>query len=300
MKRAFGITLRAAFAALFFFAIAACGGGGGASPDLPHNAPAGAPPRGEAWFGYYGDDATQLAETRGHVSMAWVSGWRDPQGRRQDEVIVERAIAACAAGKRVTLMMPADSVYLGDRFNPAAVPLLRGMLSGLGPARACVAALFPVDEPDLHGVGEAAIVEGNQALRAVLAEFPETATAKLAVIYSGADDFPGISSYDWAAVDDYRLRAGVLGDALGRLLAAMRADQRAFLVPGAADMRVGGRDEPGPFFARLQADPRIIGIVAFIFIDDADPGAGVGRGVRSNGTASAWCAAAVTITGGTC
>lgn len=279
------------------FSCVGCGGGGGAgSPGEPPPPPVVPQARGEAWFAYYGDEDGQLEATRGHASMVWTSGWLDPQGRAQDVVMLERAAAACAAGKRVMLMMPADSVYIGGRYNPAAGPILRGILAGLGPTgRACVAGVFPVDEPDAQGISHTELLRGNQELRLVLWEFPETIRAKLAVIYAGANDFPGLPSYDWVGFDDYYAGDNVLGGPLAGLLDVLRPDQRAFLVPGGADP---WRQDPAPFVAKLLEDPRIIGMVVFIRINN--PARGVGLGTKSNGMGPAYCAAAVAISGGSC
>lgn len=293
-----------AIAAIWLAVLTSCGGGGGASsapPAVP--IPPGPQTTETRWAGFYGDDARQLADTRSFVNIVWVAGWLDPAGRPLDQVIVERAAAACAAGKLVVLMLP--GVYDGTRFNPASIPLARGILSALGPlGRACVYALYPIDEPDIakrgiprlrKGISPLDIKTANTALRALMAEFPELRATKLAVIYAGANDFPGLASYDLISFDDYNAGEGVLGDPLEALLGLLQPHQRAFLTVGVADP---WRAPLGPFLARLLADPRIIGVLGFIFIDNAAPG--VGLGVRSNGTRPAVCAAFITITAGTC
>ena len=277
--------LASIFLGLLLFLLTGCGG----SSSQPAPPPSVPQAQLERWFGYYGDCPTCFAETRGHVNMVWIAGWGGP--RSVPEEIVTRTLEAHAAGKRVILMLP--GVYQGSQFNPASIPLARGILSALGPARSSVYAFYPVDEPDLHGIGPDAIREANAALRALAAEFG--ISPRLAVIYAGTDSFPGIEFYDDVSFDDYGAGEAVLGAPLQKLLGALQAGQLAFLTVGGAEP---WETAPEPFVARMQADPRIVGVVGFIWFDFADTG--VGHGIRSNGLALRYCAAAITVTGGTC
>lgn len=264
--------------------IGACGGGGDSSSFKPalH-------PRTDVKFGYYGDCAACLKETAGHVSLAWVVGWESEKS--WGEAVLERIAAARAGGSSVVLMLPDGLAYQDRAYNPGMEPVLRGVLSALTQSGAIesIIAVYAVDEPNAKGIPAAELARGNAAIRALLAEFGSKAA--LAVIYA-AGDYPGIGTYDWVGVDNYNRGSAVLATDHEALVRQLRPDQRTLLVPGGADP---WHQDPAPFVDRARFDQQVVAVVAFIWQDFADRG--VGRGIRSNGMAQAYCRAAHQLNG---
>jgi hypothetical protein len=228
-------------------------------------------------FGYYGDCPSCIAETRDHASMLWVAGWGGP-GPSQTDKIIERAIIA--APIETVIMLP--GMYVNGKLNPAALIAARKIFTGLQQAGVLdhVAAIYPQDEPNLVGLSDASVREANEALRGVMAEFVELDGTPLAVIYNTSPGRPGLSTYDWVGIDSYQLGTTILGRPLDDLKQSLRPDQRVLLVPGGVSP---WEQDPSPFFAVADRDPQIIGIVAFLWHDNAAKG--LGAGISSNGMA---------------
>jgi hypothetical protein len=258
-------------------ALAGCGGGGGSGfvpPQPPQELRTG------LLYGYYGDCDTCLEEQAGHVNLAWVMGW----GKRAAWLDNVAAHLTEAKQRGIPNAVLGISPAYGD--NPErdvryVLDSLRvqGLLDG-------IVALYPVDEPDVNGIPAEKIVATNAMLRRVMADYPEFAHTKLAVIYGPRSDYRGIESYDWVGFDDYDQGAAVLELPLAHLKAKLRPDQQVILVPGGASP---WRQDPQPFFNVAESDARVVALVPFIWFDNAAPG--VGLGIRSNGLRAVYCAA---------
>ena len=266
--------------------VTACGGGGGGGNA--HESAAGPPatltqPPREVLYGYYGHCDTCSAETHRHVNMIHVPNWGPL------ETTVRQLTEARVYGiKHVMLGVP--QLY----HAPDAERALREFFTTLRGANLLtnITALYPLDEPDLHSIPADVISARNALLRRVMAEFPELRTTKLAVIYTSRPKWPGIDSYDWVGFDDYGAGSQIFTNGLySELKDRLRPDQRVLLVPGGADP---WRQDPEPFIAKALEDPQVIGVVPFIWYDFADRE--VGRGIRSNGLAGAYCEAARKLT----
>jgi hypothetical protein len=237
---------------------------------------------------YYGTWDNQVHETAGHVNCVWSFGW-GTRGAWLDNLVTQltearsRGIPHAVIGLEVMGLDPSEA----DLRYVFATLRVQGLLGEW------IIAVYPEDEPDQHGRSAAQVNAANVRLRKVMAEFPELAQAKLAVIY-GPRGTPGIESFDWIGRDDYDRGCGVLAGGTNDLLARMRPDQQLLVVPGGAL----GQD-PDCFMRRAHADPRVVGIVPFIWFDNWDnnglPG---GRaGIRSNGLRQVYCNAGLqTIT----
>lgn len=259
-----------AFWLLLAFILAACGGGGGGSPSAPP-----APTRGPLVVGYYGSCPACVEQTYRHVTVTWAFGWFE-----------DRATTIAAAkqrGLKVVLYLP--EAYVSEQAVRDLFTTLRaqGLLEQ-------VAYLYPEDEPDLKH-DEAAITAAHLVARRVSAEFG--ISPKIAVIYAGLNDFPGIASADVIGADDYSLGPNILP--LYNLI-PIRPGQTLMLVPGGADP---WRQDPAPFFAYARAHANVEMVTSFLWGPDfADRG--VGLGIGSNGMAQAYCREAIAFTGGTC
>lgn len=257
--------------------IAGCGGGGGASYEPPKLDPT--QPvviRADSLYGYYGDGGKDLVETHAHVNVAWTMGWGEGDYMTSVTAQITRALA-----------MGVPNVVLGlPEGTHGNIALARTILSTLHAQGllAPVVALYPKDEPEAHGIGAEQVRVFNAQLRVALAELGRS-DVKLAVIYTRDGSWPGIETYDWVGFDDYGAGHGVLSNGTWQdMKARLRADQRILLVPGAADPWA---QDPEPYFAKLVQDPQVLGIIPFIWFDNADRG--VGLGARSNSMTKAYC-----------
>lgn len=243
---------------LILLHLTGCGGGGSSSaPSLPQSSHT-------VSTSFYGGCPPHPTFT----THWWAMGWCESR---------ELTIAAAKqAGKPAIL-------YLPEAYDsPEAVRALFVSLRGLGLLDQ-VAFLYPDDEPDLRRT-EAEVLRANATARAVAAEFG--IAPRLAVIFAGANDFPGLASFDLIGMDDYGKGIGVLAD-FDHLRTLLQPHQRMMLVPGGADP---WRHDPAPYMAYARAYADVEMVTGFLWSPDfADRG--VGQGVGSNGLAPAYCAA---------
>lgn len=263
-------------ALLVLVALAGCGGGGGGGQ--PPRIEPGEPVviRADTLYGYYADGGKDLLETHAHVNLAWTMGWGEGDYLQSVTAQITRALALGVPN--VVLGLPTGTH--GD------VGLARSILEQMHAQGllAPVVALYPQDEPELHGISAEKVREFNAALRVVLATLGR-GDIKLAVIYTGSPAHPGIETYDWVGFDDYNYGAGIFTNGQYDLLKAkLRPDQRILLVPGGSSP---WEQDPEPFFAVAVKDPQVIGIIPFVWWDNAD--SGVGKGIRSNPARKAYC-----------
>lgn len=242
--------------AVIVLLLTACSGGG--SPGEPRPVPQ----RAQALeYGYYGGCSFPP-----HVTLVWAMGWCEDRSATIAQ--------AKQQGKRVVLYLP--EAYQSDQAVRDLLTLYRGQ--GLLDA---IAYLYPADEPDLTH-GPLAILEASARARRIAAEVG--IAPRLAVIYAGANDFPGVESFDVIGLDDYQKGANVLGD-YQRLRSVLAPHQRLMLVPGGADP---WRQDPAPFFAYARANGDVEMVTPFLWSPDfADRG--VGLGIEHNGMALSYC-----------
>lgn len=266
-----GLCVSIAIAVLAFL-LTSCGGGGSSHEPAPIPQA-----RGVLQVGYFGSSPAQLEQTHRHVTVHWAMGWFE-----------DRALTVAAAkqrGLRSVLYLP--EAYVSDEATRAFLTTLRAQV-GLD----SIAYVYPADEPDLtHGA--TAINEANNRARKIAAELG--ISPRIAVIYAGSDNFPGVESADLVGLDDYGKGSNVLGIDYDRLRSVLRPDQRLMLVPGGVEP---WKQDPAPFFAYARAHADVEMVTSFLWIDFADRG--LGRGIGSNGLAPAYCREAIAFTGGTC
>lgn len=262
-------------AAILLSLLCACGGGS-STPSAPL-----APGR-PVLFGYYGAVNSTLPEVSGHATLAWVMGWNGT-GSWLDNASAQLAQARQLGFRSIVLGLP--QAY--DANAPEALREALSVLSAQGLLDG-ITAVYPIDEPDLNGKSDAEVTRANAAVRAAMAEFPQLALTKIAVIYSAGGQRPGVASYDWIGFDDYDSGCAALSGAYEDMKRRLRADQQILVVPGGADP---WRQDPSCFVARAQQDPQVVAVVAFLWFDDSSDitRAGSGpAGIRSNGMAQAY------------
>jgi hypothetical protein len=245
------------------------------------------PSRTGLLFGYYGDGDTNLTETMGHVTLAWIFGW----GSSDDNLAsaIEHLREASSYGIKA-VVLGITSVYLPE--GEAWLRQYLQELSSKGLLRD-VKALYPIDEPNAGDKKTAEqVVAVNQMVRRVAREFPELERVKLAVIYAGdIDERPGIGSYDWVGIDKYQAGDQIFIDGLyDDLKANLRQDQGIILVPGGVEP---WKNDPAAFYNKAQEDHQVVAIAAFVWQDHV--ASNVGLGIRSNSTRARYVEAGTRI-----
>ncbi len=269
--------------------LAACGGGGssgGSGVVLPLDPPSppSVPPivpqpeplqRTDIWMGYFAGGG-QVAAHADHVNQAWIGMWGT--GLYWQDVS-EQGKAALANGV-TSLVVWFPFGFYGEVATRQGLDQLRelGLLQ-------YVTALYPRDEPEIQGHTDAEVREANATVRRVLADYPEAAGVKLAVIYSKLQVWPGFDTFDWVGFDQYEAGAAALSNEVWQdMVSRLKPEQRIILVPGGISP---WRQDPEPFFAAAQADPRVVAIVPFAWTGQEH---GLGEGISTNGMRSAYCA----------
>ena len=248
------------------------------------------------YYGYYGDQALQYNEVKDHVNLVWIAAWdRHPQ--TWVDCQFDRITQAAQDNKRVVIMMT-NHAYLNAKINQPALDELDQLMDRLNQADLIkhVVAIYPVDEPEPQGITTEEIMQCNSLIRSMLKKYPGTRDIALAVFYTGSEDYVGIEHYDWIGFDEYHVGTRALAAKYGRMVERLRNDQRTMIIPGGCDK---WRQDPKPFVDFALKNPRVIALVPFIWIDNADPGnTDLGQGIRSNGMAELYRAAGYHVQSG--
>jgi hypothetical protein len=275
--------------------VAGCGGGGGGSnaggAPVSHDPVPTPPPRSDPLeFGYYGTwENSQVADTADHVTFMWVMSGDVGLAQLQEAQArgVKRGVVDVSWLVYTTTGRTMHNGNDERKPHPQAAENLREYLAsvrnlGMLPV---ISALYPQDEPDVHGIHEADVVAMNKVVREVAAEFG--LVVPLVVIY-GTDGTPGIASYDVVGMDDYGSGANVIS----RIDAMVAPTQKKLLVPGGS---CPWFNDIQPFFEKAQADVSVWGIAAFIWTDRW--GGTSNCGIRSAPTRNAYVAVGKHIKG---
>lgn len=237
--------------------------------------------RTDLLYGYYGRDSAQCIETDGSVNLVFELRW---------DGIAETI--SCMVRQPVKTILTVSGELWADAktLRPAeqAEALLRQTLDAMRSAGVIgqVAGFYPIDEPDLWGSSDADVTAACATVRRVAAEYPDLGGCVLACCYSKSGKYPGVAAFDWVGLDDYPEDSNMLiGAPLNGLRAALRNDQRIFLVPGGCDPFKGN---PEAFRRVAHADPKVVAIVPFLWIDYDDPQGKRQKGIRSNGMSAVY------------
>jgi hypothetical protein len=237
--------------------------------------------RTDLFYGYYGDCDSCQGATQNHVNLYWVWGWGS--GDWLTNVTNHLSQARSFGAKAVVLGLPQCYNQDGSP-NPNAEAQVRdafkslqknGLLTG-------ITALYPLDEPDVAHASDASVTQTNAMLRKVMADFPELGGTKLAVIYGGGGNRPGLGSYDWVGFDDYDKGSRIFTDGqYDGLKSALNSNQRIMLVPGGADP---WKQDPSPFFAEAELNPQVVALIPFVWFDNDGH-----TGIHGNSMTKAYC-----------
>lgn len=254
---------------LVFTLLTGCGSTGSNNPPP---SPQPTVQRTDLLFGYYGDCDGCIAATKDHINVAWIWGWESGAAVHLAE--------AKAAG--------IPNIILGTQPNSGVIPTeaaVRSFLSDLQSKGLLVniLALCWMDEPEQYHLTTATVLATNAMLRQVMRSFPELSNTKLLVTYmpddwTQSEQRPGMADFDIVSFDHYTVN--IFAGEYQRFKTRTRAGQRILLFPGGANP---WRQDPAPFLAVANADPQVLGIVAFIWQN-----LGSGPGIGSNGMAPSY------------
>ncbi len=249
--------------------LAGCGGGG--TSQGSYVPPAVSVLRTDLLFGYYLTGPGQWQATKDHVNLMFEG---------QENGTAATAVSMKEHGQR-TMLNLSGFCYDGVTFRPLpdADIRVRACLQTLKDAGVLqqVIALYPLDEPDQHGLSDAEVTAMCGVVRSVAGEFAELPNVKLAVIYTDQQRWPGFAAHDCVAIDPYDHGSDMFVAApFLAMLARLAPHQNYFLVPAGGDP---WQQDPEPYRRVAQADPRCVGILAFLYItrnDSNPPSAGIG------------------------
>lgn len=251
--------------------VAACGGGGGGSDSQPSQPPA-QQRTSPLKYGYFGVEGDQIAETADHVNVVFAMDWGEPywntrEGRQSiGGKVIEHLQAAKARGIKeawigvgfltFTTTEGCDGHYCyHPRTDLSELREFKTQLQALG-LYEMVTMLYPVDEPELHGLTDATL---SPLLQAIKTEW----SASLGVIYGDTHDYPGIRLYDKVGKDKYGAGPGVLNE-----LPPITVAQQHLLVPGGAcGLSDRGPENPQPFYDYAKTHESVYAIVPFVWFE---------------------------------
>lgn len=224
------------------------------------------------YFGCYGNQVSEVKEhTNVHMEMLW-EGWT-------------KGIENCTLADKPIILNIQPQCFtdpnLGNvKYNSHGMIELRVLLNRFKSAGLLgkIIALYPVDEPDLCNISVSDLTQMANDVREVISEFPELLGCKLAVFYTGREDYRGIELFDWVGFDDYGNDNSYLNDGkYQRFRNKLNDSQRIMLIPGGC---APWHTNPAQFYIRAQEDTKVIAIIPFIWIDNY--GNSTELGIRSN------------------
>jgi hypothetical protein len=265
-----------------------------AGVDPNASVPAPSTLRTDLQFGYYasvptvkGDDTGQIQETREHVNVYMDMLFGGEQF----------TIDSILYMKKPTIL--GVQYWMYDERNRAKVDGEAQLIAYLGRLQAAgalqyVTDAYPLDEPDLLGTPESEIQAVNAAVRRAFALYGMY--PRLSVIYGVGFTWNGVRWYDDIGFDNYSAGSGIFynGDIAKLKAVANKPGQKIWLVPGGASP---WRQDPTQFINYAHSDPQVRGLINFVYFDSTHPSQLYGKGIRTNGTRSAYCAAGAKLIG---
>lgn len=122
--------------------------------------------------------------------------------------------------------------------------------------------LIPMDEPNLFCASEGDLKSAMDTLKSVASAYAELKGVQYMCIYGArADRLWCLDQFDIVGVDNYDQKSEILTrGAHADLMRALLPHQQVMVIPGAAY----GQD-PAPFLAYAHSEPRVWGVVPFIW-----------------------------------
>lgn len=267
---------------LVFLLLLGCGGGGSSGQSYVFTATG--TQRTDVLFGYFGPRGGEVSETAGHTSLVWAP---DFYGVAEELASITQAKGN---GLKVVVMLGLCQTPLAVAESEARFQLQRLHNAGLLDVVVGVSWCDEPNTPRSGDWGDAEALGMNAAMHAAMASFPEIQSPLVWMIYACKGAFPGASSLDRVACDDYDSGCNVFARYYGALQAAApRA--RPFAVPGGATSPQGQwHQDPSCFVDYVNTHPEMAAIVAWIYQTVTDQGSTY-VGIRDNGNRIAYCQA---------
>ncbi len=233
------------------------------------------PDRTDLYHAYYLTSPTQVAETKGQVNLLWVGGlWstevaiKNMQDAQLPTVFdVSAQMFEPSNGKNKLKADPAKE--LRELFQT---------LTTLGLGKLLVA-VTPIDEPNLTLFDVNETTQSIVVMKSVLAEFPNLAHVKLAVVYTVNGNYPEIDKFDWIGFK-YGDEAEIFSNGVYASFKSLITDkQRLIIIPGGSFGQ-----NPTEFFNWTQSHHEVVAIVSFLWSD----GPGI-KGIKNGPLRLTYC-----------
>lgn len=215
--------------------------------------------RTDLHFCYYLSMPGQMVQVADHTDLCWYAQFYKP-GQLRDE------LAGHAHGLVVDctpqLFTYSDKAqYVASDTARASIAAFFAELHSLG-LLSRVRYLVTIDEPNINCASEDELRQALSILKAEAAQWPELAGVQYLCIYGEkANKLWCLDQFDIVGVDCYSQRSETLTrGSHADLMRALLPHQQALVIPGAAY----GQD-PAPFVAYAHANPRVWGVVPFIW-----------------------------------
>ena len=264
------------FVLLVCLFLAGCGGGGSGSAAAPSAPSAPAPVRdAPPLLLYFGVAAKQLEETADHVDCLYAMDWGDWDTMAGD--IADRIIAQLVEAKQrgfKSAIVAVGFTMFSKAYAYEGTANLAAFLKRVQAVGIPIVGVSIIDEPDMAGVSDAVMTKA-------IVDAKKVTGVKVFVVY-GDHGQPGAAAADVVGRDAYPSLVTI----------PVRPGQQQWLFAGGSDP---WRVDPvaAGFVAYAQAHPEVCAICAFTWLDGW--GGTTNKGVRSNGMAPAYRAAAAAL-----
>lgn len=241
------------------------------------------------YFGYYANNGS-ISENQNHTNITFIGVWTSNVDQATSSILGELATAKKYGIKAIVtvspflftntapnLGCPYGNLPNSDQTWSTFVNRLisSGYLVPNNPGASTVAAFYPVDEPELCGLGDVNGVVNPALANAIdtIRHNPSTSNFPVATIYS--INYPSaaqsIHLFDWVGMDDYSLKNEDYISAFESFENYInRGTQKTILVPQAAtggtDHTLDGTpDDPAQMFEMAKSDSSVIMLMPFLW-----------------------------------
>lgn len=236
------------------------------------------------YFGYWANNNYQ-PENTDHTNITHVWTGSDSNAARaaifyELQKAKENGVKAIISVDSFLFTIPSSGSNVPYGQHPDPTTAFRGLVGDLvnqgflvpgDPAQSTVAAFYPVDEPELHSLGDVGGVAHPLLANAIGVIRADTRTAGIPIAMILSKKFreaaQGLRLVDWVGANNYGANDNGYIDTVGDLQDYMRPQQREIMVPQAG---VGGildnsPHTPSTMYAIAKGDPRVIMLLPFLW-----------------------------------
>jgi hypothetical protein len=234
------------------------------------------------YFGYFAN-AEYVAENYDHTNIEHIWASVPDRGQALNLILTGLASAKAHGIKAVISVDPFLFANVGSSnygFEASASVYWQGLVDQLvsqgylvpgNPAQSTVVAFYPVDEPDLRGLGDVGGLPSPALTNAINVIHGNASTAGFPIMVITSKQYPnmlmGLHLYDWVGMDNYHLDDSDYRSAVMQMESYLDLSRQHVVLVPQAFLKDGYGDANSPNFVYNMAlsDPHVIMLMPFLW-----------------------------------